>query len=676
MIVPISLKVNNFLSFKEIDYQFQNGKTILIQGRNLSDKGQKSNGSGKSVFQQAIDFAVTGSCSRKVRDIKLIHYGQEKAEITFILFNTQDQQYLRIDRSIRSKGSATIVVYKGLTSEIDPKNLVERSSVGEYNKYISSYLGISGEDFSNYFVPNENKYVSFFDSADSKKKELISRFSNISLIDGVFGKVASDIGVEDGKRIQLEKDLLGYQKEVEIYQGQINEEKTKDFSTEVEEKLSSIRDSIYEEQADRLSLWRAIRKIKKGDEENQTKLASKLYEISEDEKDLEQLYKESVEGKISAIQIEIQKLETESKEPSDKLKNLIDSKDALEKVLRPLHLTLAGTIECPKCSHKFIPNLQEGESLEHIEKLSQAIALKIEKLSASEASLNTLVKSYASQIETKETSLKTQKQKEFQLSSSIKTIKGDLTLLEKEVKDLRTVLLTSSEKISTLQSGIAIDTTNMNHLFDQLDPIAIQKELKKESKKRIDELKEKKVKSEELIPSTETKLNKVNEELSRLKTWETNFQLFQSFLANKKLKIIEGLINSFLEKMDSEIQIKLEGFKKLASGELREKITPYIYRNSNLCEYGEFSKGERVRIDFATLLALQTLINSSSPNGGLDLIFCDEIGEGIDEDGLVEVLNAFNKTGRTAFITSHTSIENLYEYMIMIEKVKGVSKIL
>ena len=46
MIVPIKIEINNFLSIESELYKFQNGVPILIRGENLTNDGQKSNGSG------------------------------------------------------------------------------------------------------------------------------------------------------------------------------------------------------------------------------------------------------------------------------------------------------------------------------------------------------------------------------------------------------------------------------------------------------------------------------------------------------------------------------------------------------------------------------------------------------------------------------------------------------
>ena len=77
--VPVRLKLVNFLSFKELEYDFENGP-VLLMGENRSDEGQESNGSGKTAIQSAIEKCWLDYTSRRgVRDVDLIRRGQDEA---------------------------------------------------------------------------------------------------------------------------------------------------------------------------------------------------------------------------------------------------------------------------------------------------------------------------------------------------------------------------------------------------------------------------------------------------------------------------------------------------------------------------------------------------------------------------------------------------------------------
>lgn len=63
MFVPINVKAKNVQSFVTLDYDFQAGKAIMVQGNNLTNRGQAANGSGKSTLFEVIYYCLLGGTS-------------------------------------------------------------------------------------------------------------------------------------------------------------------------------------------------------------------------------------------------------------------------------------------------------------------------------------------------------------------------------------------------------------------------------------------------------------------------------------------------------------------------------------------------------------------------------------------------------------------------------------
>jgi ABC-type lipoprotein export system ATPase subunit len=156
--------------------------------------------------------------------------------------------------------------------------------------------------------------------------------------------------------------------------------------------------------------------------------------------------------------------------------------------------------------------------------------------------------------------------------------------------------------------------------------------------------------------------------------WIFNFVKFKSFLAQKSLLVLQTKINEFLKEMKSDLRLKLEGFKEKADGKLKEKITPIVFDNGNEIEFGELSGGERIRVDQATVLTCQSIINETHPYGGLDLIWADEITEGLDSLGLKLLMNSMPKN-KTILLTTHIVMDSLYENILTVENNNSISKI-
>ena len=57
------------------------------------------------------------------------------------------------------------------------------TSTDEANKFIETKLGITREDLLNFFVLTAAKFTPFLDASDTKKKEVINRFSNGIIVD-------------------------------------------------------------------------------------------------------------------------------------------------------------------------------------------------------------------------------------------------------------------------------------------------------------------------------------------------------------------------------------------------------------------------------------------------------------------------------------------------------------
>ena len=65
------ITLKDFLTYKDQEYDFKQ-TSVMIQGLNLTDDNQKSNGAGKTSLPTAVEFCFTGDNSRGVRDIELI----------------------------------------------------------------------------------------------------------------------------------------------------------------------------------------------------------------------------------------------------------------------------------------------------------------------------------------------------------------------------------------------------------------------------------------------------------------------------------------------------------------------------------------------------------------------------------------------------------------------------
>ena len=171
--------------------------------------------------------------------------------------------------------------------------------------------------------------------------------------------------------------------------------------------------------------------------------------------------------------------------------------------------------------------------------------------------------------------------------------------------------------------------------------------------------------------------NEIEKTLRTFQEQEQYFIQFKTYLANTKIEALAQVTNDFLENIGSDIRICFSGYTVLKTGKVREKISISLLRDGMDCgSFGKFSAGEAARVNLATILAMQTLVNGNcEEDKGLDLLVLDEILEAVDEAGLSSMFAALNRLGITALVVSHGNVAEGYPYKLLITKENGESKI-
>lgn len=165
--------------------------------------------------------------------------------------------------------------------------------------------------------------------------------------------------------------------------------------------------------------------------------------------------------------------------------------------------------------------------------------------------------------------------------------------------------------------------------------------------------------------------------LATLTAQEQLFMQFKSYLANTKIAALGAMMNQVLADLGSDLRVNLSGYTTLKNGTVREKISVTIVRDGlDAGSFGKFSEGERARVNLASIVAMQRLVNGNCDVGkGLDLICLDELLDSMDGDGLSSVFSSLNKLGITALIVSHGLVAENYQHKLLIEKKNGESRI-
>ncbi len=248
------------------------------------------------------------------------------------------------------------------------------------------------------------------------------------------------------------------------------------------------------------------------------------------------------------------------------------------------------------------------------------------------------------------------------LDSNVREAQGVVDSYNSKLRDNAESLSETSSKISNSQRVLKSKEDELKDLKPKDNKDAIKKlEFDIENEKLI------KKKYEELKSNIGDKIYERNQ-------WISNFKQFRGYLANQSLEIIEFHCNRYLHDMGSDLKVKLDGFKTLANGSIKDEITAKVVRGVER-SFSSFSGGERGRLLFASILANRHMINQTHPYGGLDYLCIDEIFEGVDSLGLKHLLKSARSLDISAHIITHVSDEDVSDDILTIVKENGKSKI-
>lgn len=420
---------------------------------------------------------------------------------------------------------------------------------------------------------------------------------------------------------------------------------------------------------------------------------------------------ERSKSKIEEIQSKIEKLDKTLDKTRTTIKEAQEDYNEVDKDLVRLKNLIQGKITCPKCGHEFILS-EEGKNLDDL----KAEAQKCEEEKASiQKEIHSLNEKYDDTEKKRSDNEKKVKEIKKELSDKndkVMELGDKLQKLQSDFSHEHQQLETLKSKMASLQNTIKLSGDYMvdlgKALFDEAfnsidtridagEQFVKDKESEITRKKALVEQYQESIKAlqnsstgditDSLKKSREdyekqhsvavVERDKVKVKYDKLQAQELCFTDFKSYLANQKIDAIAVITNDFLAKIGSDIRVELEGFKKLKSGKIRDKITVRILRNGVDCgSFEKFSGGEKARVCLANILAMWQLTNSSCADGkGLGLLIIDEVLDCSDESGIASYCEAINKFGITTLMVTQGYVAESYPYRLVVTKNNGVSTI-
>lgn len=608
------------MSFEKVDYAF-NQKCYVVKGKNESNEAQESNGSGKTSFIDIIAVTLLGYSlsGRNVKDCNNWSNEGNFYTVGCTLVNEVHSLTCNIERTIYSntKGQELVILVNGeVPSTLPTKRGVKNAvDVKLGNKYIlESLLDLTESDLLSYFLISKSHYQPFLSINTDAKLDVISRFSKAEVVDRVIDKLKIELEVSEDGVVEYNQQIATIEGYIKALEDSLNDQAALDFESNKQKQIESIQTHIIQLEQKLLSKNQEI------EDSNKKILELKIVELNpQDKVDLQTRY--------------------------DSLQDEEAQEIKKEAILNIANITnyLAGLITCPKCSHEFnltSDKIYTEDDLLQLECLLDDINGEIESVRKSKEDLSEDISIInQAELQNKQTQIEIDG-----IKRTIQIIENEQTRIFKEIEEQELKL-----------SNIAGTT-----YADQ------QASVKDSIYKKQNELQQVRVQLEEL-----------NKEIDDSNRWIINFEDFKFYLGNKPIEAICSLVNQYLSLNGSDLNLHIEGFKKLRSGELRQALTPQIYRNwSNPQPFVQFSEGERVRLCLSVDLAFQQLINESSKFGGLDLYVGDENLNSLDSIGVANAANAFNQLGKTIILVTHSGADLVYPNTVTVQKKSDKSEVI
>lgn len=689
MYKPKRLTLKNITTHAETVFEFRQGVPTVIVGKNLDDLGQKGNGSGKSGFIEGVAIAITGSPVRDASNKEIVRRGCESGEVELVLENTLYSCELTIWRKLYSgTKSAEVKVFDNGKEQVV-------ADVKEYNKLIFSYLGISKEDFLNFFLLTRTTYQPFLAVGDTKKKEIINRFSGADKIDVTKQYVDEDI--VQAKQVvdnceQQRSMCVGKQ---QLLSEQILQEKVK-YSSEEKKKLiqekellqNEMLQSIEDDEEKKVQAQQELVELEKVYQELVNEDLS-LYDthidnFRADEKILQDNVKQE-EAKIPLVQMkfdkEVQAIKQKDVANQQSLKTNRDARvDALN-LQGELQVALADVIECPNCQHRFSVRDKQfncAEAQEQLKEIEQMLTELDKDIKAGEELAHSIQQEKLVMNQKVLAEQTTIRNTIIDLKNQISQINTEINKVEVEKagkeKKLREQFKLTEDKKFFIQTIANKQDKQLAFVENLVVEIGLIQDGQSEKIKELEEQLKRHMDDEQLLND---KLQEATTQLQSIEEWIINFKNFKSFLANQSIKNIEDYTNLYLQQMGTNLSIKIDGYRMLASKKLKEEINVSVLRNGlEDASYGTFSGGERARIDVAVILAIQRLINLNSCSNGLDLLILDEIMDSLDELGIELIINGLRAVEKTVLMVSQIQINSLEENTLIVKKENGISRLI
>lgn len=649
-----NLKIQNFLSIKEVEINLDNKGLVLVSGENLDDPNFKSNGAGKTNLHESISWVLYGRTTKGLKGDEVLHKRVKKNCMVSLDIEDDTGDLYSIVRGRKHKEyKNSVLVFKGGTN-------ITGKSDKDTNEFIESLIQMSYDVFTATILYSSSSFK-FTSSTDAEMKKSLDNMLNMEFWNLCQEETKRRIDAIKDNIKTIENKIENNSKNIEILTEQKDDllEKSKESKIsyakkkdELLERLEIVKNEYKDLEDTSLDLKGTLKDLKV--------LNTKIAEVAEQIDNFDKIFKN-----INATKVKMSETSGNIRVSDN---NITDLTNKASRLLRKLDdkKALIGTA-CPVCGSDITKeslNKATAEIKEELKSIVKDLKLKKDSKLDDEKALNLL----------KEELEKFQNDYDERKSFLDKKAKYDQELADIKAKVSQNTRLKEAYERSKKQYD---DTIAMLEK-DILEYSGPYKDVYKDSLENLD------IKISNystLLSNLKDQIEERNRELKNNEVWLNPFSNrgIKSLLLDSVTPFLNKKSNYYLSKLTSgSIEIEFKTQTENKSGNLQDKFNLDIRNNNGGDKYIANSDGERRRIDIAVNLALQDLISSRNSKK-INVAFFDECFDSLDDIGaerVIEILNENHSNKRSMFVTTHNeNLKSFFDKCIIMVKKGGFTKL-
>ncbi|MGF1781120.1 AAA family ATPase [Vibrio fluvialis] len=635
------IEIDNFMAVGEATINVDNKGLVLIQGENLDDSSQNSNGAGKSTIVEALQWALFNETARGDTGDSIINRKAGKNCRVLVQIVDGDREY-NVIRHRKHKEHKNRVLLMDVTDRSDVVDLTQGTDKATQEE-IAKIIGCSSDVFRAAIYSGQESQIDLPNLTDKHLKTIVEEAAGIDKMQ-LAHRIARDryatakAGVSEQEHtlsiLQTKKDNI-QQAIDDLHKKSTNhethlaesikrlEEQAKEYASEAKTLADTVKSS--NEEALKKELAEVNERISgvKREQEVQREL---LNAVSKAERDVSLAKRDFESGRSDAASL----------------------KKRLENVMSEI-----GT-KCDSCGH----------------------AITEESISARKSAIEENL--MAKIAEAKESGM-TAKKMEVMLSearTALSEHEASMTDISKEV-----------ERQKAIQKELDAWAKKRNAL-----ELAIKDA--KTARAKIDETKASKNPYLTMISENGERLTevdlKIGEQEKSLKAAKAALQTagcvvdvfspagIRAHILDTVTPFLNDRTAKYLGTLsDGNIQAVWSTQTKTGKGEIREKFAIEVTSSTGGSSYKSLSGGEKRKVRLATTLALQDLV-SSRASKPIELWIGDEIDDAVDVSGLERLMTVLEEKAKekgTVLIISHNQLSDWVRQHATVTKKDGSSTI-